>query len=219
MDSDSEMPISVAVCNIVVHEMNDNNASVRRNARRIYKNAQRMQAQHEAEQGDQSEDSDSSQDTLVPDYTPMSPRSAVSDASCSSSASQASTEYAADPEVPAEDPAATPAAENARNPIEEEQERPFHCSQCPKAFAKRSVLVRHIGDRHVGCQCYWPGCGTRALTDWDLTAHFWQHQREAVEQGADPVACPWPGCTKSFSRRDTVQRCIKQHNASAPRGR
>ncbi|KAI1198756.1 hypothetical protein F5X97DRAFT_342470 [Nemania serpens] len=94
----------------------------------------------------------------------------------------------------------------------------FRCRDCPKEFAKNSILQTHVNDRHVGRVCYWPQCGSSFETEGQLIQHFQQHQRQAITAGFDPKACPWPRCEKEFSRRDTVQRCIKRHNNQARPG-
>ncbi|KAI1117965.1 hypothetical protein F5Y14DRAFT_447375 [Nemania sp. NC0429] len=88
----------------------------------------------------------------------------------------------------------------------------FHCPNCPKLFTKHSTMQTHIADRHVGMRCYFPGCGVTTNTELGMIEHFLQHQRLAIEGGGEPTVCPWPGCGKNFSRKDTVQRCIKRHN-------
>ncbi|KAI0876015.1 hypothetical protein GGS24DRAFT_514698 [Hypoxylon argillaceum] len=112
---------------------------------------------------------------------------------------------------------------------EEENEAPnedhnephgLECHHCGKPYENKRALGTHIRDRHVGRICYWPGCGYTAATEWDLTDHFHEHQREAIRFGIDKKRCPWPGCTRALvhTRSDTVQRCIKRHNRLAPRG-
>lgn len=98
------------------------------------------------------------------------------------------------------------------------QAPPFQCSHCSKVFTKNIILKAHINDRHVGRVCHWPRCGTSAFTEHGLIQHFLEHQHRANAEGVDPRVCPWPGCGKKFSRKDTVQRCIKRHNNKARRG-
>jgi hypothetical protein len=89
----------------------------------------------------------------------------------------------------------------------------FPCNACEKVFTNKRTLKTHVSDRHVGTQCHWPGCGYTTTDELNLIHHFHEHQRDAVEQGFDKKKCPWPGCPKTYSRGDSVQRCIKRHNA------
>ncbi|KAK5634155.1 hypothetical protein RRF57_009869 [Xylaria bambusicola] len=107
----------------------------------------------------------------------------------------------------------TPAHEPTPEPTQ------FVCRRCGKVFMKNSVLKRHVEDRHCGTRCYFPGCGSTTATEHALLIHLTVHQKEAVEQqGLDDTVCPWPGCGKTFSRYDTVLRCLKRHTLTAPRG-
>ncbi|KAI0396736.1 hypothetical protein F5Y17DRAFT_78839 [Xylariaceae sp. FL0594] len=94
------------------------------------------------------------------------------------------------------------------------------CRRCGKMYARQAALTCHMQDTHVGRMCYWPGCRGGILTsEAQLLEHFLNHQRQAIAAGTvAPVECPWPGCGKTHTRRDTVQRCIKAHNRAAPRG-
>ncbi|KAI1815365.1 hypothetical protein GGS20DRAFT_342129 [Poronia punctata] len=92
------------------------------------------------------------------------------------------------------------------------------CRRCGRRYRKRAALSTHMSDAHNGRMCYWAGCGGVSATEADLHAHFRMHQQDAVAAGQSRTACPWPGCDKSFSRGDSVLRCIKRHNRDAPRG-
>ncbi|KAI1174934.1 hypothetical protein F4777DRAFT_579524 [Nemania sp. FL0916] len=74
---------------------------------------------------------------------------------------------------------------------------------------------RHIMDRHVGTRCLWPGCHATTANETDLLRHLWDHQAPEINRGTLPTECPWPNCGKSFTRKDTVRRCIKRHNGHA----
>ncbi|KAI1132399.1 hypothetical protein F5Y10DRAFT_261107 [Nemania abortiva] len=93
-----------------------------------------------------------------------------------------------------------------------EQSPIFTCRLCRKRYAKNNSLSLHFADRHVGTRCHWPGCGFRSVGETGLLHHFQQHQRDAIENGVARETCPWPACGKTFSRGDSVQRCIKRHN-------
>ncbi|KAI0103220.1 hypothetical protein GGR51DRAFT_561904 [Nemania sp. FL0031] len=94
----------------------------------------------------------------------------------------------------------------------------FVCQFCNKLYTKKAVMNQHVMDRHVGKRCHWPGCGFTAATEPGLLQHFHKHQRDAVAQGVPKKKCPWPNCPKTYSRGDSVQRCVKRHNMEAARG-
>ncbi|KAI0103217.1 hypothetical protein GGR51DRAFT_573393 [Nemania sp. FL0031] len=95
----------------------------------------------------------------------------------------------------------------------------FTCRHCGSSSCQtKSALEQHIKDRHIGTWCYWPGCGFTTNAESGLIKHFIEHQRQAIGAGVAREKCPWPNCPKTYSRQDTVQRCIKRHNREAPRG-
>ncbi|KAJ8123651.1 hypothetical protein O1611_g9542 [Lasiodiplodia mahajangana] len=94
----------------------------------------------------------------------------------------------------------------------------YPCPSCKKLYKKKSVVATHVLDRHVGTKCYWPGCGFTTATEAELCRHFCKHQRDAVEKGVAGKKCPWPDCPKTFSRGDSVQRCVKRHNIDVAKG-
>ncbi|KAI1132402.1 hypothetical protein F5Y10DRAFT_293502 [Nemania abortiva] len=91
----------------------------------------------------------------------------------------------------------------------------FPCDRCSKVFKDKGVLRQHRSDSHVGTRCYFPTCTFTADEELKLRNHFCEHQRDWINRGESETRCPWPGCTKNFSRKDTVQRCIKAHNKRA----
>ncbi|KAI0432061.1 hypothetical protein F5Y09DRAFT_354268 [Xylaria sp. FL1042] len=94
----------------------------------------------------------------------------------------------------------------------------FSCRYCSRTYDRQAPLTQHIEDRHCGTRCYFPGCGEKFETEGGLLKHFRDHQKEGLDIGLSEVTCPWPECGIEYSRRDTVQRCIKRHNRQAPRG-
>ncbi|KAI0907557.1 hypothetical protein F4823DRAFT_549818 [Ustulina deusta] len=124
------------------------------------------------------------------------------------------------PAAPAASPAAAaptpgPAAVSSRTPS---PLTPFVCQDCGRTYNTLGPLKQHMDDRHCGTRCYFPGCTITTHTEEQLLFHFRDHQQEGIDDGMSTLACPWPGCSKSFSRTDTVQRCIKKHNRRAHAG-
>ncbi|KAI0817144.1 hypothetical protein GGR55DRAFT_619222 [Xylaria sp. FL0064] len=111
----------------------------------------------------------------------------------------------------------TPTASRTPIPGPQPPQR-FICHYCPRVYNRNAPLDQHIRDRHCGTRCYFPGCGRSFSTEDGLLGHFRDHQRQGAAQSLLQTQCPWPGCGKVCSRRDSVQRCIKRHNRSVPRG-
>ncbi|KAI1170831.1 hypothetical protein F4777DRAFT_594563 [Nemania sp. FL0916] len=89
------------------------------------------------------------------------------------------------------------------------------CRRCQRICPSEQALKRHMEDRHVGRYCYWPGCGTRTATEADLINHLIEeHQHWTIElkiAGEIRLLCPWPGCSKTFARKEWIHSQREKH--------
>ncbi|EIW71961.1 hypothetical protein TREMEDRAFT_58104 [Tremella mesenterica DSM 1558] len=87
--------------------------------------------------------------------------------------------------------------------------------ECDKTFEKGEELVQHMHSDHVGVgqgsikqgfRCEWRGCprkGQKQASRHSLITHTRAHT------GERPYTCSHPGCGKSFTRSDAMQKHLK----------
>ncbi|XP_040292112.1 zinc finger protein 420-like isoform X2 [Bufo bufo] len=90
----------------------------------------------------------------------------------------------------------------------DEEERPFSCSECGKAFTQKAYLVKHqkihTGEKPFSCS----ECEKRFM----LKDHLERHQR--IHTGEKPFSCS--ECGKSFTQKKSLVEHHKTHTGEKP---
>ncbi|GJN88317.1 hypothetical protein Rhopal_001282-T1 [Rhodotorula paludigena] len=93
-------------------------------------------------------------------------------------------------------------------------DRPFACTHegCPKAFARKSDLVRHerIHNNERPWKCEWQGCRRDFIQRSALVVHMRTHT------GERPHRCTWTNCRQAFSDSSSLARHRRIHTGKRP---
>ncbi|KAI1771241.1 hypothetical protein F4818DRAFT_430578 [Hypoxylon cercidicola] len=92
------------------------------------------------------------------------------------------------------------------------------CPQCNLRLKTIRTLKQHVGDVHIGTQCFWLGCNTVVGTEVELNKHLKGHNDAAavrIENGR--MTCNWPGCGRIYKNPDSVARHLRKHTTQARR--
>ncbi|KAI1074372.1 hypothetical protein F5B20DRAFT_586386 [Whalleya microplaca] len=100
--------------------------------------------------------------------------------------------------------------------MDEDPEEYFRCHLCNAEKNTEKALKEHIRTKHIGTQCFFPGCNVSTNTEDELTEHFMAvHNTVTISQGPDRrrFGCPWPGCTNIFVQASSATRHLLWHQS------
>jgi len=118
----------------------------------------------------------------------------------------------------------------------EQPERPFFCRQCGKNFQRKEHLQRHEKNIHGPGGSHPAGSGVASVVHYtsqpggSIAHHVQQQQQQTPQQqqmghgnaiGSNTtnlavLHCTWEGCTKTYTRREHLNRHIKFHQGIQP---
>ncbi|KAI6081378.1 hypothetical protein F4821DRAFT_274975 [Hypoxylon rubiginosum] len=92
----------------------------------------------------------------------------------------------------------------------------YRCPKCNLGLKTIRTLKQHVGDVHIGTECFWPGCTTSVSTEVELNKHLkWHNDAAAVGIENGQLTCNWPGCGNPYKNADSVARHLRKHTTTA----